>query len=182
VGFEIVDGYAKWLVGYKAKQLVGKAGFTESDKEDIEQELILDLLERSSNYDPDKSRRHTFVAWVVENGVARLLERRQAAKRDQQRIEFSLNETMRDEEGGETERSATIPDPRGETARLCDLVLDVGELLQALPPKLRSLCEGLKVQTVSEISQQTGIPRSTLYESIYKLRRQCRSKGIDEYV
>jgi len=39
------DEYVARLVRIKARQLVGRYGFTESDREDIEQELTLHLLE-----------------------------------------------------------------------------------------------------------------------------------------
>ncbi len=38
-----IDAYAVRLIKYKARQLIGQAGFTPSDREDIEQELIFDL-------------------------------------------------------------------------------------------------------------------------------------------
>lgn len=46
------DDYATWLIQQKADQLIGRYGFTKSDREDIEQELTLALLERWDQYDP----------------------------------------------------------------------------------------------------------------------------------
>ncbi|MFM2007984.1 MAG: hypothetical protein RLZZ09_3639, partial [Pseudomonadota bacterium] len=56
------DCYADKLIRHKARQLVGKAGFTEDDRPDIEQELALDLLQRLRHYDAEKAKRSTFMA------------------------------------------------------------------------------------------------------------------------
>jgi len=48
--YEGIDEYAVQLIKYKARQLVGRVGFTESDRDDLEQELMLDLLRRLPKY------------------------------------------------------------------------------------------------------------------------------------
>ncbi len=53
-----IDPYAIRLIKYKARTLVGKAGFTASDREDLEQELILDLLHRLPRYDRNRAQRN----------------------------------------------------------------------------------------------------------------------------
>ena len=51
-----IDEYAVRIIKYKARQLVGRVGFTESDREDLEQEMILDLLQRLPKYDPARAQ------------------------------------------------------------------------------------------------------------------------------
>ncbi len=48
------EPYAEQVIKAKAKQLVGRYGFTESDREDIEQELRLRILRRLQDYDPER--------------------------------------------------------------------------------------------------------------------------------
>ena len=180
MGFEIVDEYAVRLISVRARQLVGKAGITESDCEDIEQELTLHLLQQSESYDPQRASVHTFVACVIENKVGDILDHRRAARRDRSRTEFSLNDTVRDEEGGETELAATIPAEADPPEKLRDLAIDLAELLPQLPASLRVLCERLKTRGISEVARETGLPRWTIYESLKKLRRRLR-KGFSDY-
>jgi len=47
---ERLEDYAVQLIRHKAWQLVGRAGFTKDDREDIEQDLKLDLLRRLSKF------------------------------------------------------------------------------------------------------------------------------------
>jgi len=186
VGVEDVDEYARRLISWKAKQLVGKAGFTESDREDIEQELTLDLLERLPNYDPSRASKHTFIARVVAHKIARLIERRTAAKRDHSRAVVSLSELVGLEEVHLEPRAATVEE--GGTgayrsrAKSRDLAFDLAELLQNLPEELRTLCERLKTQSVSDVCRETGVPRSTIYEWMKRLRGSFSERGLDKYL
>ena len=71
--------YANDLIRSKARTLIGKAGFTSADCEDIEQELALDLLVRLEHYDPKKSKRSTFMTRVVEHRIATLRDQEKGA-------------------------------------------------------------------------------------------------------
>jgi RNA polymerase sigma-70 factor (ECF subfamily) len=181
VGFETVQEYVRWLVSRKSKQLVGKAGLTKSDREDIEQELTLHLLERWDRYDPSRGSERTFVARVIDNEVARLLRDRRRLKRGCMRVTCSLNEMIPDEEDGWVERAATIPAGLNHE-ELRDVALDLADALEELPGALRALCDRLRTQTVSEVSRATGIPRWRLYASIEELRRLLAEAGTQDYL
>ena len=103
-----IDPYAAGLIRFKARQLVGKAGFTASDREDIEQELILDLLRRLPKYNPKRAQRNTFIARVVEHRLASLIEAQKAGIRDYRRCRCSLNECLEDADGRSVERVDTF--------------------------------------------------------------------------
>jgi len=51
--YEGIDGYAVKTILIKARRLVGKAGFTENDVQDIEQDLAMHLLENMYKYNPE---------------------------------------------------------------------------------------------------------------------------------
>ena len=72
--YEGIDAYAANLIRNKARLLVGKAGLSESDRPDLEQELMIDLLERMKRYNPAKAKKTTFMARIVERRIASLLE------------------------------------------------------------------------------------------------------------
>ena len=59
--YEGIDGYAADLIRHKARQLVGKAGLTEDDRQDLEQELMIDLLGRMKHFNPAKGKKTTFM-------------------------------------------------------------------------------------------------------------------------
>ena len=186
-----IDPYAAGLIRFKARQLVGKAGFTASDREDIEQELTLDLLRRLPKYNPKRAQLNTFIARVVEHRLASLIEAQKAGIRDYRRCRCSLNECFEDADGRSVERVDTFDQEdyllrTGGQSRpseeLSALAIDVAAVIEGLPHELRNLCRRLKAETVTEISRDTGVPRGTIYESIKKLREIFKDAGLRNYL
>jgi RNA polymerase sigma-70 factor (ECF subfamily) len=189
--YDGIDPYAARLIKHKARQLVGKAGHTWDDVEDIEQDLTLDVLRRLSKYKPDRSQLNTFVALVVEHRIASLIAARKARMRDYRLCCCSLNDYLENEDGDTVERIETVDqeDYFRRTGRLSrtatelgDLALDIREVAGRLPPKLRELCRLLQTDTITKISRDTGVPRTTLYEGIKKLRAFFEDAGLREYL
>ena len=174
-----ISDYAAQLIRRKARQLVGKAGFTRDDVEDLEQEMTLDLLERLPKFDPDKAAHTTFVARVIERKISKLFRARKRERRDYRRESGSLNDPITDGEGESTERACTIGQDevniragrrnrtREEEARLH---FDVSLVLSGLPEDLRAVAEQLMAGTITEAAKSLGMPRSTLYGAIGRLR------------
>ena len=188
---EGIDEYAVQIIKFKAKQLVGRVGLTDSDREDLEQEMILDLLQRLPKYNPDRAQRNTFIARVVEHKIATIIEARKAGLRDYRLCNCSLNERLEDVEGGSVERMETIDQEdylrltaglSRSTAELRDLSIDVRQAIEKLPPELRELCRRLGVDTITELSRDTGVPRGTIYESLKKLRAILEVAGLKDYL
>jgi RNA polymerase sigma-70 factor (ECF subfamily) len=179
------------LITFKAKQLTAHPGFSEADREDLEQELLLDLLRRQPKYDPSRAQNSTFVARVVEHRAATLIEERKAGLRDYRLQAFSLNDHIEDEDGVRCERSETfdLDDYLLRTGRqsrssdeLRDLGIDVHSVVDQLPPKLRDMCQRLMRDSITDVSRETGIPRSTLYGIIDKVRAAFKNAGLEDYL
>jgi len=127
--YDRIEQEAVLLVRSKARQLVGRYGFTASDREDIEQELMLDLLQRLPRFDPSRAKRKTFINRVVDNAVASLVKRQKAEKRDYRRNGGSLSKDVEAPDGGLVERGDTLSADTGQAGRSdeegCLLVFDV---------------------------------------------------------
>jgi len=187
-----LDDYAVQLIKHKARQLVGRAGYTEDDRPDIEGDLTLDLLRRLRKFDPSRASRNTFIARVVEHGVARLIERREAPMRDHRRCTASLNDRIEDDEGKSVERGElidqdtyleSIGQPAMPVADHVALRIDRERVLATLTPELRDLLERrVDGQTITEISRETSIPRGTLYDRMKELRRLVEDAGLRDYL
>ena len=57
----IVTEYARTLIRVKAKQIVRRPGFSRSDQEDIEQDLVVHLLCQAERFDPERGSLNTFM-------------------------------------------------------------------------------------------------------------------------
>ena len=176
------DEYVARLIQVKAHQLVHKAGFTESDREDIEQELTLHVLEHLHDYDPSRSSRHTFIARVVEHKAADLIDYRTAKMRTPRRVEQSLDETLVDAEGALTDRASMMAGNESTPGALRDAAIDLAEVLQQLPPRLRALCKRLPDATMQEIADEFGVARRTVYRWIDQIRDRLQKAGLDDYI
>lgn len=189
---EQLSNYTRKLIYHKARQLVGQAGYTWGDVEDIEQELIRDLLDRMPKFDPEKACCNTFAARVVERKLCNLLRHRRAAMRDHRCEACSLNEEI--ETGEET--TAQLQDavsqdeidlrmgrynrPAGERAHL---QMDVASVVAGLPSGLRQVAEMLRTQSVAEVSRDLGIPRRTFREKhLAPLRAIFAAAGLRDYL
>lgn len=185
-----LDDHAATVISFKARQLVGRAGWTRSDREDIEQDLRLDLLRRLPRFNPARGTRRSFVRHVVEKRVCTLLEGREAAMRDYRR-HGSLDEEIDDGNDGAESRGDTLdaaeclerlgrPVPDEETAR--DLRLDLDAALGSLPPHLRDFSYHLKTATPSELARATGVPRTTLLKRMARIRAHLERAGLAAYL
>jgi RNA polymerase sigma-70 factor (ECF subfamily) len=173
-----IEQYAIRYARQKAKELVGHFGFTKSDRDDIEQELLLDLLERSANFDPQRAEPRAFITLVVQRKISTLIRRRLAEKRRFDQVASSLD----DEAAEEVMTRFRTGEPTRIDQDFVDLQTDVESVLERLPPDLRELCEHLKSKTLSEISRELGIPRSTLAGRVKKLRRRFEDAGLRDYL
>jgi DNA-binding NtrC family response regulator len=58
---------------------------------------------------------------------------------------------------------------------------DVEEVIERLPKDLRTFAIRLKSQNVSEIARKTAVSRTTLNESVKRLRRRFERAGLKDY-
>ncbi len=178
--------YARNIIKYRLDRLIGRAGLTEDDREDLEQDLLCDLLERLPRFDPSRGTIGTFIARVVEHRIVAILRRRTSAMRDYRREECSLNEEIADGEGGTVERAETMDasvNRRGRSdEEAAELAMDVQAVLEALPDDLRQLCQQLKSASVARIARETGVPRTRLDRMVRTLRRRLGAAGLDGYL
>jgi len=183
--------YAIYLISYKVGRLIGILGFTFEDGEDLEQELKLHLLQNWNQYDPSRGAIKTFINCVLDNRLRQIIERRKTQKSGFGKRTVSLDDTLEDSDRSGISRIDTIDreDYMIRIGRLkrpafeeCELRIDIERALSQLSPELLRLCKRLQTQTVTEISEETGVPRHKLYPSIRKLRCVFEEAGLKEYL
>jgi RNA polymerase sigma-70 factor (ECF subfamily) len=188
-----IDPYAKKLIQFKAKQLVERLAFRECDREDLEQEMTVDLLQRSPKFDPKKATWKTFVSRVVNRKVANIIRYRTAKMRDCRRKEVSLDAVVEMEETGRTSSRTSVVDSDGHDIRTrkrncsrqeqIECACDVATVLAKLPEHLRKVAERLKTERPADIARSLGIPRASLYDSfIQPIRQAFQEAGLRDYL
>ena len=183
---EDIDPYTTMHVRHKVKQLIKQGKFPPHMADDLVQEMSLDFLLRRPKYDPDKSSRETFTVRIVGNKIASLLRARRAKVRDFRRNACSLDELVDSGEGTPVARHETVNEQANRDGRCREeshhLAHDVRVVLDALPGDMKRLCVQMQSMTVSEIARSNGVPRTTIYESIRKLRRLFADAGLEDYL
>jgi len=187
-----IDEYAVWLIKHKAQRLIGRVGLTESDREDVEQELVLDLLNRLPDYDATRGLRSAFIGQVINHKVAQLIRDRRRKKRDCRCRACSLDDPLEQEDGSTIPREETVSqddyDLRlGKYSRPAiertDLGIDVSRALSRIPANLRDLAVLLMLQTKRDAARGVGVHRSTLYKSgLRRLRNAFEDAGLRDYL
>ena len=189
LGQELTDGFAIRYIRLKGRQLVVTGRIPASDRQDLEQDLVVKLLERIGRFDPARAHWNAYVATVIERQVATLLESRRTQKRRPQTALVSLSTRVKGEEGAAAELAHLIQSSHqtpltgyAERDRLADtdLKLDIAVLCSRLPLPLACLAERLRVQPLAQIARERGVRRSKLYEGVARLRQFFEGAGSAE--
>src|SRR5580698_2601982 len=170
------------ITRFKSQQLAGRFGFASYDDEDIQQDLLLDYLQRSRFFDCHRCSRRSFARLVIDNRIATLIAAQQAACRDYRACRISLDQPI----SAARNRSDASDVLTGSTASSAEcrfdesLELDVQRVLDRLPAALVHLCRLLMVcETSSEAAAKAGISRATLYRQIHQAQAVFAQAGMD---
>lgn len=176
---EAFDPETTRLIRRTARRLSRRPGFANADREDLEQELALELLQRRADHDPGKGTLAAFATGVLRRRAADLLREHGAEKRGGGGRGLSLNDEVRSADGEQVERADTLGAADGERRLGRESLseserrvrrLDVEAVLARLPGHLRRLCELLKDMGVAEAARHAGITRATLLGELRRLR------------
>jgi RNA polymerase sigma-70 factor (ECF subfamily) len=141
-------------------------------------------------FDPDQAHRNKFVTTVVERYVANILRNKRAAKRDDQGV-TSLNVMIEITEEGPTELAQTIGEremdsrlgrDRRSEEELTQLALDLADVIATLPESWQTLLELRKTQTMQEVADEMGVPRTTLNGWMRRIRQRFEKTGMQDYL
>jgi DNA-directed RNA polymerase specialized sigma24 family protein len=91
-------------------RMAARFGLPTAEREDIQQELILDMLERAHQFDPAKGSAGTFTGMVSEHRATELLDK---LMKDRQRLSFGSSQTAANDpyfnEPGESDHENVVP-------------------------------------------------------------------------
>ncbi|MHB1002024.1 MAG: sigma factor [Armatimonadota bacterium] len=183
--------YAMRLIEFKVKSLIGEFGFLEDDKEDLQQELLVHLLERLPRYDPARAAMRTFIDRLLDNKIRSMIKRRQNKKHDYSIESVSLSQIIGSgdsdllllEEIIDYEDCMLLNGWITSTkTEQIDLKFEVESILSLLPDDLRSLCDHLKTKSITEIIKETGEDRNRINHKIRKIRKLLKMTELKNYI
>ena len=147
------------------------------DISDYEQDLVLDLLERSDRFDPSRSSYPTFADRLIRKRVASLLE-----TGSRMRLASACGHDGHAAVDAALETEGLWPTsclPAHE--KIC-LRLDLERFIEQLPIGLRCCCTWLMASNRRAAASGMGLHRSSLYEAAAELKRRASEVGLDRYL
>ena len=188
---DVVNEYARTLIRVKAKQIVRRPGFSRSDTGDIEQDLYLHLLSQAQQFDPARGSLNTFIARVVDSGVAMLIRERRRNKRAPASgiVVQSLEVMVEQPDGPPSPLGATLSQIDAErrigghsisNTELFELADDISHLIDALPPEQQAVCRARMDRNRLETERDLGHSRRSLDAAMELIRQHFAQGGFGE--
>jgi len=175
-------------VRFKAKQLARRRAIPRMDADDLEQDLMLDLLQRRDRYDPSRASFETFAEYIVNHRIATLTSPTSRLRAD--RTTISLDALVGYDDDGDAfsliditpARSGLYADESDEPETRFGLQHDVIRFRAALKPGLRRYADVLGDENVSDAARVAGVHRSTVYVRLAEMRSAAIASGLHQYL
>ena len=150
--------------------VIGKLGFREHDRNDLEQELMIALHLGLDKHDPEVGKLTTFARCIVKRTLQNIIKSRLAPNGYHYRCQVSLNEDflLDDDEGGM--ELIDLVDSDGLLRTSCcnatdtpadkvGMQMQIDLLFSDLSPELQSICQSMTQDVQRETSDKLQIPR-----------------------
>ena len=186
---DIVTEYARTLIRVKAKQLARRPGFCRSDEEDVEQDLVLHLLSQAQHFDPQRGALNTFIARVVNSGVAMLVrDRTRIKRRPEDDVEVrSLEDKVEQPDGlpaalwmliSLEDLERRIGSKSMTDSELFELTDEIATVVASLPEELQEICASLQHRNRRETESELGLTRRKFDAAIARIREHFSKSGL----
>jgi len=139
-----------------------RGGMTQSDQDDLRQDILLALLSRADRYDSRRGAQSTYIKFVVQNAV---VDRIRAAR--SHLLLINANAAVPD--------IAAPIDPEQHLILRIDLARALASLA---PPLLRVVTLIAQLGSPAEAHRASAMPLCTFYRHLAELRMQLRAAGL----
>ena len=184
--------YITTLIQVMVQKTVGRYRLTESDRDDLEQQIAMEVVRRRAKFDPGRVQEKTFLAWLAKHARADIIAARKAGNRDYRREEGSLDQWVQDDSGGWELRGETITEddagrrvgrPGMSREEQHDLRSDLRDAAAALPDRLREIFEHYTVLgSAREVAKATGLHHSSVCDSLKQIKQHLETAGLEVYL
>lgn len=172
---DVIGDYALKRIDYKVGLLASMYRLSDADRDDLRQDMMIELLKAAPRYRPERAKWATYVCRVLD-----IYFKQYCRQQSRRRTRGSFASFANHERRGRTIVGIGADDVRDEIDRL-ETRLTVETVLAGLPPKLRRFCQLLKEHSLAEVRRIMGIPHTSAYRMIDRLRRRFRDAGFENF-
>lgn len=181
--------YIKTLLRTKSHQLARQARFRDSERPDLEQDLLAHVLKQAHHYDPSRASVNTFIDRVVASAFAMMVRSRRRLKRAAGFGAVSLDNTFvgRERDGLRTPLSHVVQEghlpchggtrPPDDQERI-DLAFDVARAMESLTPRQREIARRLASDSEAAVARKMGISRRRVRQAVEAIREHFERAGL----
>jgi DNA-directed RNA polymerase specialized sigma24 family protein len=180
----------KSLLARKSYDLCHRPGFRPSDRQDVEHDLIVHVLEQARLFDPARGTPGAFIAAVVNSAVAMMIRERHRIKRGRGLVVASLESSTAGHAGG---RDPTL----GDLVTEADLrrrwggqhqsvpdqahLTELAEAISGLAPDLKKIALLLADSKEAAVANDLGISRRQVRNAKRRIREHLARRGMREF-
>jgi len=185
------DNFVRSVINRQVGKLIAKSDFSHQDRGDLVQEVYVRATKSLQLYDPSVGHLYPYVCTVVQRHLANVVRDRSVVKRATVG-RVSLSNTIRGDDGAQIEMSQTLHDKDqdrrlGRSRRLGeeelnDLRMDLATFMTKLPEKFQDVLRRRQTHSMTEISRDLGIPRTTLNDWMLLIRKLFEEAGFERYL
>ncbi|GAB4165580.1 MAG: hypothetical protein Tsb006_5080 [Rickettsiaceae bacterium] len=171
-----IDPFIVSTANRKAKSLIQYHCFSESDLEELQQELLIAALMSLNQYDPGKSAFRTYISRVIDNKATDLIRHRLS----KYQAELALSNNLELTFDSISEADDPFRASAADIINQLELSVDIERICNSLPNELADLCKLLQVMNITEIIQYTGLSRSTIHRQLKKIKMILMKYDFDD--
>lgn len=179
------DAYFKSAItaaATRAYQAAVRFGLSSADREDLHQELMLDLLEHAGRFDPNKSSAGTFTGMLSKHRASEFLKK---LTKERSRLSFcsggAANESESDDLDALSVADSVVPQWSEITNGFDEIhaARDLDQALSRMDDEQRTLFALLvEHQDVPSACKESEVSTATFYRRVADLQMHLRMFGI----
>jgi len=190
--------YIMTLIEVTVHRTVGRYRLTESDRDDLEQQIAMEVIRRRSKFDSKKAQENTFLARLVKHARYDILDARKAACRDYRREEAVLSQWVQLSESphpaynvwasrGELVTEQDVRSrrcgPSTDPEELRDLAIDLAEAASRLSPRHREIFEHYAILgSARDVADAIGLHHSSVCDALKQIKQHLATAGLEVYL
>lgn len=166
----------------RAYQAATRFGLSSADREDLHQELMLDLLERAGQFDPNKGSAGTFTGVLSQHRASEFLHR---LTKDQFHLRFCVGDAANESESDDLDALAVTDSVVPQWGEIADryeeihVARDLDQALSRMDDEQRTLFTLLvEHQDLPSACKVCGTSSATFYRRLAELRLHLRLFGL----
>lgn len=170
----VIDAYALARIDYRVQKMARRFKLPQDQQEDLRQDMAVELLTAFQRFNPDKASRKTFVNRVLDKFVKYTMRNRSIRRRRACDSPIHFDDIFPGFEPVSNDAATGVVD---EQVRR-ELRIDMDAAIARMPKRLRRVCSLLKEFDATEVAEQLGIRRQSVYRIMDEIREYLNRAGV----